>query len=354
MRLAEIAPPSEDNQLLLYAPDCSSQHAKAVPFISVIQAGLQIPDAATHDCTKLPAPEQFATYAPRTEGDGTLVFVAGGGDGTLTRVLGAGIGHVRDNPEATAANLEQHREILRRSRGIILPGGNANNGAHSTLKHHVKHPEQLAGATDLYVGEHQPLLASISDEGETVRWTRLMATCIGLGATEHVIARIEKHRQQLRHLDRVSRFAAEGALTFAGLWRAPAFDARISFGPKNDPSTEILLDINGISLIRTLRYAKIGRTLVNMDRTRLQPIVSDYQYEWGERVHDIRDQLLRVRIGAHKRDPLDFADAAMHIRVDRDTPIEVDGDIDETSVLHPGETLTLKLSRLAVPLIMAA
>ena len=278
-----------------------------------------------------------------------------GGDGTVRRVLAAVAGIVPDNPEQTAINFMDHRDL---SSGLIYfagAGGNANNWPLSAHGHYAKHPEKLAKA-GVRVGTHRPLIYEITDErGDIVR-SNIATSCLGFGASAIATRSLDLAKPELEARSRPRRLLGEVAMVYEASVEAPPFTVELVTNADDDYAAERRKDITGLELIKSRIYAKQGRTNVNVDDTLWQPVILDYAPGLVERNARLISTLGRLRLARHVLTPEDFSLQDLSIRVESDEPVpyQVDGETDETTVLMPGQTMHLRLARIAIPTLMAA
>lgn len=290
--------------------------------------------------------------------DGKELIYSGGGDGTINWVVSAIIGHVRDDPEATANNLEMHTELA--SELLYVPGadGNGNNHPLSALgKHFSRHPARLARTPRAYVGYHRPLLFDILDKpaGEIVR-SGISVDCIGIGAAALAAGKIEAIKPEVKDLGKLRRLGREGLASFSAIVDAPAFSAVVTRQIGDHTSTKELPQISGFELVGSGIYAKEGRTRVNIDDDYQQPVILRHADTKSRQRAVVVGTMLGVKFAKYRYRPLEFAeDVSVSLRLTSDAPIPMhtDGETGERYRLEPGQTLRLRRSKIAVPTVMA-
>ena len=108
-------------------------------------------------------------------------------------------------------------------------------------------------------------------------------------------------------------------------------------------------------LIKPRTYAKQGRTQVNVDDTRWQPVVTQRLSGSIENAALLTSTMIRLKLGRHSLEPEDLDGRSLSVRLESDEPVRyhADGETDPSRVLLPGQTMRMRLSRIAVPTLIA-
>lgn len=285
--------------------------------------------------------------------DQTLIY-SDGGDGTVRGVIAAVAGIAPDDPELTAINFETHQEI---AQGVVYfagAGGNANNWPLSAHGRYAKRPEKLANAT-LHLGAHHPLIYEITDEQGNIVRSNIATSCLGLGASAIASRSFELAKPELEAISRLRRLLGETALVYAAAIEAPPFSVELVTNSDGDYATERRKDITALELIKSRIYAKQGRTRVNVDDTLWQPEVIEYAPGLVGRNTQLVATLARLRFARQAMPLQDFSGTELAIRVESGEPVpyQADGESDGTTVILPGQTMRLRLARIAIPTLIA-
>jgi hypothetical protein len=286
--------------------------------------------------------------------DQTLIY-SDGGDGTVRGVIAAVAGISPDDPELTAINFAYHQELAKSVVYFAGAGGNANNWPLSALGRFAKHPEKLAKAK-LLVGEHHPLIYEITDDRGNIIRSNIATSCLGLGASAIATRSLDLARPELEARSRARRLLGETAMVYEAAIQAPPFSVELITDSGDDYVTERRKDITALELIKSRIYAKQGRTRVNVDDTLWQPDVIDYAPGLVERNAQLVATLTRLRLARQVMSPQDFRGTELAIRLESDEPVpyQADGETDDTTFILPGQTMRLRLARIAIPTLIAA
>ena len=286
------------------------------------------------------------------DGDRTLVY-SDGGDGTVRRVIAAMAGIVPDNPERTALNLSTYREIAQYLRYFAGAGGNANNWPLSAHDRFALRPEKLAQAT-VRLGYHRPILYEVTDEqGEVVK-SNVATSGLGLGVAAIAALQLEKAKQEFESIGTMRRQLGETAIVLDAAKHAPpfAFDLSVIAGETRE---QRMTDMTGFELIKSKIYAKQGRTKVNVDDTKWQPVMTSYAPNRVSHALQVASTVARMKSGRHALPAEDLRGQELRVRITSEQPVpfHADGETDVDSVILPGQTLRVRLAQIAIPTMMA-
>jgi diacylglycerol kinase family enzyme len=287
--------------------------------------------------------------------DETLVY-SSGGDHTINLAIAAIIGSVEDDPQATAENLFDHTSYARHVLFVAGAGGNARNFALSALGDTSSNPGELRRTETLGIGWHRPMLYEVIDEQKEVVRSGIATTTIGVNLAARVAIRVENEKQAIKSMSRRRRLAREFHLTADEMLNTPPFSAAVTVRDGKEAATELFDDITGFEVLGSRIYAKQGRApeSVNVDTTEKQLIIARHHRHLPMRVVSSLGTAARLRTGRHRRQPIDFANNELALRLTSDQPVPFhsDGEVGDRYQLFPGQTLTLKLGRIAVPVLM--
>lgn len=290
------------------------------------------------------------------EGIGGLTLIySRGGDGTVNKTVAAIVGHHEDDPEATARNFGIHAELNSAVRYLAAAGGNANNFALSALGKLASRPERITATSHVYVGQHRPIFYEVTDGDGSLSRTGISTSCIGVGGSARVATELHNIKNELKQKHAPTRLVHEAGVAFRALIQAPAFSAELRLAKHGNVQRLALESISGFESIGSRRYAKQGRTNINIDDTRQQLIVARHAgSRLGQAAH-ITEAFTRLKLGRHTWAPLDFEEVELALKITSDEPVPFhsDGEVGPRYILAPGATLKLKLGRLAVPTYMA-
>jgi hypothetical protein len=238
-----------------------------------VQHAFDIPDSNVGDIRDVAMPKHVEEYV-----NGRTIVYSGGGDGTVKLAVAAITGHVQDDLEASASNYARHADLAEQVLYIAGPDGNANNFALSALGRFARHPTRLIGSDLAVIRPHRPGTYDVTDErGNSVR-SGIFTSCFGVKAAAEIATELDERKPQLKHLPRLFRLASESILTAETLWDSRPFSADVTLtktvGTDRVDIRRRLSAMTGFELIGSRVYAKAGRTKVNVDSTRLQPIVT--------------------------------------------------------------------------------
>lgn len=286
--------------------------------------------------------------------DQTLIY-SDGGDGTVRGVIAAVAGIATDDPELTAINFAYHQELAQSIVYFAGAGGNANNWPLSAHGRFAKHPEKLAKAS-LHVGAHRPLIYEITDDRGNIVRSNIATSCLGLGASAIASRSLDLAKPELEARSRFRRLLGETAMVYEAAIQAPPFSVELITDSGEDAVAERRKDITALELIKSRMYAKQGRTRVNIDDTLWQPEVIDYAPGLVERNAQLVATLARLRLARQAMPVQDFRGTELAIRVESDKPVpyQADGETDDTTLILPGQTMRLRLARIAIPTLIAA
>lgn len=288
----------------------------------------------------------------RLDSDNTLIY-SDGGDGTVRRVIAAMAGIVPDCPERTAINLRTYREIAGHLRYFAGAGGNANNWPLSAHGRFALLPEKLDEAT-IALGSHRPILYEVIDErGEIVR-SNIAVSGLGIGVAAIAALRLEKAKQEFEQVGSIRRQLGETAIVFDAAKRAPPFAFELAV-VSDETDQQRFADMTGFELIKTRIYAKQGRTRVNVDDTKWQPVMTHHASNSVSQAFQIANTAVRMKSGRHALPAEDLHDQELMVRITSEQPVpfHADGETDVDSVILPGQTLRIRLAQIAIPTLMA-
>ena len=285
--------------------------------------------------------------------DLTLVY-SDGGDGTVRSVVAAMAGIVPNDPERTALNFAYHNSIAPHLRYYAGAGGNANNWPLSAHGRYAVHPDKLHHAT-VQLGYHSPILYEITDEDDEVVRSHIATSGIGIGTAAIAAYRLEKAKYELEEKGSVRRLLGETAIVMESAREATPFAVELTATTSDSQASRRLTDVTGLEFIKSKIYAKQGRTRVNVDDTNWQPVVMQ---RYPSKVRDalgVASTFARLKLGRHALPVEDFSGREMYIRVAGDEPVmyHADGETDVDSVIYPGQTMRLRLARIAIPTLIA-
>lgn len=288
----------------------------------------------------------------RIDSDSTLVY-SDGGDGTVRRVIAAMAGIVPDCPERTAINLATYREIAQNLRYFAGAGGNANNWPLSAHGRFALHPEKLAQA-DIRLGCHRPILYEVTSErGDIVR-SNIATSGLGIGIAAIAALRLEKAKPEFEHVSSVRRQLGETAIVLDVARQAPPFSFELTV-VSDDFNDQRFTDMTGFELIKSRVYAKQGRTRVNIDDTKWQPVMTHHAPNKVGHTLQVASTVARMKSGCHVLSAEDLSNQEMAIRITSEQPVpfHADGETDVDSIILPGHTLHIRLAQIAIPTLMA-
>lgn len=327
----------------------STEHASALARIGHVQAQL------LETCADVTVIDHAASPLDLllVQEDQTLIY-SDGGDGTVRSVIAAMTGIVPNDPERTAQNFAHHQSISEHLRYFAGAGGNANNWPLSAHGQYAVHPEKLPHAS-VQLGYHRPIMYEITDEhGDIVR-SHIATSGIGLGTAAIAAYRLEKAKPELQEKGNIRRLLGETAIVLDAAREASPFAVELSATASDSLETQRLTDVTGLEFIKTKIYAKQGRTRVNIDDTNWQPLIT---HRYSNKVQDnlgLISTFARLKFGRNALPAEDFSNQEMSIRVDGDEPVpyHADGETDVDALVYPGQTMRLRLARIAIPTLMA-
>jgi diacylglycerol kinase family enzyme len=347
MHIAELWP--RGGTMLAFINPHSTSHAQAGRDVRTMQQAFGVPDARLKIIEALPAPKHIQANVA-----GHTVVYSHGGDGTVNRVLSAITGTVQDDPAATAANLAKHRELASQLLYVAGTGGNAKNFALSALDQYTHEQAQLAEAASLGIGHHRPLVYEVLGVRGKVLRSGIVTSCIGLGASANIAAKLHKHKRQLDQYSGTERLAREALISADALLHTQPFAAKTTrlAGPKT--IRRQLPAITGFEIIGSRVYAKVGRTQVNVDDSRYQVIITHHKLIPPLQVAEFVSATVRLKTGKHALKPIDFADNVLTLRLtsNASVPLQIDGEFGRRYTMQPGQSLRLRPCEIAVPTLM--
>lgn len=286
--------------------------------------------------------------------DQTLIY-SDGGDGTVRSVIAAVAGIVPNDPERTAQNYPYHASIAQHLRYFAGAGGNANNWPLSAHRDFSVNPDKLSHA-HVRLGYHRPIIHEVTDErGDIVR-SHIATSGLGLGAAATAAYRLEKAKPELQEKGKIRRLLGETAIVLDAAKNESPFTVELSKVTGDSQDTAPLTEVTGLELIKSRIYAKQGRTRVNVDDTNWQPAL---MHRYSNKVRDnlgVVSTMARLKLGRHALPPEDMSNQEMLIRLVSDEPVmyHADGETDVDSVIYPGQTMRLRLARIAIPTLIVA
>jgi hypothetical protein len=298
--------------------------------------------------TGIPDTESMAALI----GDCTVLLNPDGGDGTVRKVVSAALGIEENDPNGTDNNFARHRKLVQQIILFANAGGNGNNFPLSAHGSAARDPRKLFTARHLVRAQHRPLTYTIMDERGGVTASGIALTGIGIGSAATAAARIELAKPQLNSLSLIPRLASEASMIFSSLYHEPSFGLEITDSLSTGViNTSQLESIVGFELIGSKVYAKRGRTHVNVDDTRWQPVAVQQHETAVGRTSEIVGTAVRLNAGMHARNPIDLRNRTLTIspETDQAVPIHADGETGPALWIHPGQKLQLKLANLAIP-----
>lgn len=288
----------------------------------------------------------------RLDSDSTLIY-SDGGDGTVRSVIAAMAGIVPDCPERTAINLSTYREIAEQLRYFAGAGGNANNWPLSAHGRFALHPDTLDQAT-IGLGYHRPMLYEvISERGDIVR-SSIATSGLGIGVAAIAALRLEKAKQEFEQVGSIKRHLGEMAIVLDAAKHAPPFAFDLSV-VADETDEQRFTDMTGFELIKSRIYAKQGRTRVNVNDTKWQPVMTHHAPNSVSNAMQVANTVVRMKSGRHALPAEDLHDQKLMIRITSEQPVpyHADGETDVDSVILPGQTLRIRLAQIAIPTLMA-
>jgi hypothetical protein len=286
-------------------------------------------------------------------GDHYTLIYSDGGDGTVRKVIAAVIGVVPNDPEGTARNFTDHQAIAPNTRYFAGAGGNANNWPLSAHLKYAAHPNGLKDA-QISVGFHRPLMYEVVDASGEIIQSDIATSCLGLGASAIAAQAFEKAKTELSSRGSTRRLLGELAIALEVARKAPTFAVALTAGSGESQRTLYQTDVTGLELIKSRIYAKQGRTKVNVDDTKWQPVILRRPPHVAGDIAQQLNAIARLKSGHHALPTEDLSDHQLSIRIAGIEPVlfHVDGETDGSNMLLPGDTLRLHLARIAVPTLM--
>lgn len=280
----------------------------------------------------------------------TLVHLEGG-DGLVNRAVSALAGVVEDDPDTTADLYDIHRRMLGQAGDMAIyagAGGGANNVPLSAHGRFAIRPELLGKAREISKAQYRPILYRITGEQGETKHLGLTTSCFGLGGSAIAAAALEAAKPELKQMREIAALGRQALLVLKAISQAPSFSGILG-GEQIDPRR-----LNGLAAaewVYSKIHAKQGRTGVNLDDTKLQPILLVKSHH--PTLHTVGG-LLRTRFNRHVNPPLDMDQTNLTFRLTSEEPVpyHTDGEAGPEKLLFPGDTLELALGRLAVPLLM--
>lgn len=309
-------------------------------------------------------PEHIREYADPNKT--TLIF-SKGGDHTARQVIAAMIGCTPDNANPDPRYIEQHAALAERMVYVPLANGNGNLLPLSALGKYAKKPDLIEEATDLEARRFRPLTYRIyrqQDESTKEVQSGIITSCIGVKLSAEVANELELRRDELKRYRRPMRLALEFVQAMRSAWKAKPMVTQIEYhdgNPAAQPTVRTPFESTGIELITSKRYAKLGRTRVNIDDPYQQVVWAEHEPKKRKRLAAIAKNLFRLATGRYKGMPvLDFSHPNSTFRItvesDQAVPFHVDGDVADSQGtpyrLEPGDTLEIAPARLAVWVLM--
>lgn len=326
----------------------STEHASALTRVEYVQSHLLAARADVRMIDHAASPLDLL----QLQSEQTLVY-SDGGDGTVRSVIAAMAGIVPNDPPRSAQNFTTHRSLAEHLRYFAGAGGNANNWPLSAHGKYAVHPEKLSHA-DVQLGYHRPLIYEITDEDGAVVRSHIATSGIGLGTAAIAAYRLEKAKPELQEKGTIRRLLGETAIVLAAAREAAPFDVALTIATRDSQDTQRLTDATGLEFIKTKIYAKQGRTRVNVDDTNWQPLIT---HRHSNKVQDslgLISTFARLKIGRNALPAEDFSNQEMSIRIEGDEPVpyHADGETDVDALVLPGQTMRLRLARIAIPTLM--
>lgn len=287
------------------------------------------------------------------DNDQTLVY-SDGGDGTVRKTIAAIAGIVPDDPERTARNFADFQAISSHLRYFAGAGGNANNWPLSAHARFAVHPDKLPQASTS-LGFHRPIIYETTDPGNNIVRSNIVTCCLGFAASAIAAQRLEKAKPLLRDGHSANRLLGEIAIVVGAARDAPPFAIELSSKPEGLYGNCRINDLIGFELISSRRYAKQGRTHVNVNDTRLQPILLHRSGAINGKLQLV-NTFARLKSGRHVLPTEDLHDRQLSIRIVSEDAVQfhAGGETNDDSVIQPGQTLHLRLARIAIPTLMAS
>lgn len=305
--------------------------------------------------TDFPSSELVRTHVS----DKQTVIYTGGGDGTVNATVSAILGHEVGDPEATAKNNATHTKLAKRVLYVAGADGGANNFPLSALGRRFAKRPQFIPNGKTHVAQHRPLIFEVwDDEADKVVQSGIATTCIGLGGTALTLVGVEAAKPKLAQHP-YTRLLRETAMTAKALVAAPAFSAEATFTDRTGIEKKQKLDnISAIELIGSRNYAKQGRGSagVNIDTAKWQPVTLERRPSRLGRWAAACRTLAQVALGRYQPPQYDFAghtELRLRVTSDQPVPFHTDGDVHPDRQLTIGQTLALRLSKIAIPTVMA-